>query len=73
MDLFIPFKVIAEEGEGRVGENGGIGLALLDELLQLVQLRGVHFYSLLDWFCFRCFSFGFLVKGEGKAARLILG
>jgi hypothetical protein len=46
MDLFIPFEVVAEEGEGRVGENGGIGLALLDELLQLVQLRGVHFYCI---------------------------
>ncbi len=41
MDL--PLDVVAEEGEGRIIENGGIGLALLDELLQLVQIRRVHF------------------------------
>lgn len=37
-----PVEVVAEEGEGRVGENGGISFALFDEMLQLVQLRRVH-------------------------------
>ena len=40
---YIPVKVIAEERERRIVEKGGIGLALLDELLQLVQFRRLHF------------------------------
>lgn len=38
-----PEEVVAEEGEGRVGENFGISFALLDEMPQLVHLRLVHF------------------------------
>lgn len=38
-----PEEVVAEEGEGRVGENRGISLALLDEMPQLVHLGLVHF------------------------------
>ena len=38
----LPFEVVAEEGERRIGEDGGIGLALLDELLELVQLGLLH-------------------------------
>nr|GME21317.1 hypothetical protein Iba_scaffold27466CG0010 [Ipomoea batatas] len=34
--------VVAEEGEGRIGENRRVGLALFNELLQLIQLSGVH-------------------------------
>lgn len=36
-------EVVAEERERRIVEKGGIGLALLDELLQLVQFRRLHF------------------------------
>ena len=40
---YIPVEVVAEERERRIVEKGGIGLALLDELLQLVQFCRLHF------------------------------
>lgn len=39
----LPLEVVAEEGDGRVAEDGGVLLALLHEMLQLLQLRRIHF------------------------------
>ena len=32
--IFIPFEVVAEEEQGRIGEDGWPGFALFDKLLQ---------------------------------------
>lgn len=37
-----PFEVVSKKGKGRITESGRIGLALLDEVLQLIQFRRVH-------------------------------
>jgi len=35
----VPFEIVAEEGEGGVGENGRIGFALIDELFQFFHFQ----------------------------------
>jgi hypothetical protein len=34
VDIIIPFEVVVEEGKRRIGEDGRIGFALFNKLLQ---------------------------------------
>lgn len=42
MKVSVPFEIVAEEGEGGVGENGRIRFALIDELFQFFHFFCVH-------------------------------
>lgn len=41
-EFILPLEVVAEEGEGRIAENGGIGFTLFDEKLQFFEFSCVH-------------------------------